>query len=85
MHGFSEDDFVRIPRPRSLIRLLLEVLHIRTKREMDRDRGQTITAVAAVLSSTERAGTVTSRRPGDEWQVSLGAATTADAATVERR
>jgi hypothetical protein len=81
----DEDDFVRIPRPRSLIKWLLAVLHLQTKRGIARDRGDTITAVAATLSRCGRAGTVVSHQGDDRWQVHLGPADTLGGSRIAER
>lgn len=67
-----DTDFFRIPRPRGILRWLLYLLHLRAERMKARDRGDTMTSVALVLSESGRPGTVISRQRGDEWSVTLG-------------
>ena len=75
MEPFGEDDVIRVPRPRSLVRMLFAVLHLQTQRGISRDRGDTITAVTDVLSTSGRTGTIISRDRDSEWQISLGPTT----------
>jgi hypothetical protein len=70
----TDADFIRIPRPRSIVRWLLYLLHLRTQRVTARDRGYTITSVTALLSESGRVGTVDSRQRDDRWSVTLGPA-----------
>ncbi|MEU4522948.1 hypothetical protein AB0F52_30090 [Amycolatopsis sp. NPDC024027] len=68
----SEIDVVRIPRPRSILRLLLGLVRLRSDRLKAGDRGATITEVAQVLSESGYGGRVTSHSPdGDRWSVTV--------------
>ncbi|MGW5721883.1 hypothetical protein ACWEVP_37315 [Amycolatopsis sp. NPDC003865] len=68
----SEIDVVRIPRPRSILRLLLGLVRLRSDRLKASDRGATITEVAQVLSESGYGGRVTSHSPdGDRWSVTV--------------
>src|SRR2546428_10715831 len=70
----TEADYIRIPRPRSILRWLLQLVSARMERLRARDRGDTITSVVAALSDSGRDGAVISRQAGDEWSVTLGPA-----------
>ncbi|WP_148311464.1 hypothetical protein [Amycolatopsis japonica] len=64
-----------IPRPRSVIRAMMDVFTLRTKRSMARDRHDALVDAAQVLSDSGRAAHVISRDPaGGEWAVTLGPA-----------
>ncbi|UKD50835.1 hypothetical protein L3Q65_00635 (plasmid) [Amycolatopsis sp. FU40] len=66
-------DFVRIPRPRSVLRVLADLVALRFRRSVARERGATIVDAARVLSASGRAGQVCSRDDaGGEWSVTLG-------------
>jgi hypothetical protein len=66
----SDDaDMIRIPRPRSLLRMLVDLLKIRSGRMQAGERGATITEVVRVLSESGRGGHVVS--DGDRWSVTL--------------
>lgn len=66
----SDDaDMIRIPRPRSLLRMLVDLLKMRSGRLQAGERGATITEVARVLSESGRSGHVVS--DGDRWSVTV--------------
>jgi hypothetical protein len=68
-----DTDFVRIPRPRSVLRVLADLALLRFRRSVARDRGATIVDAAQVLSASGRAGQVCSRdETGGEWSITLG-------------
>jgi hypothetical protein len=68
----SDIDVVRIPRPRSILRLLLVLVRLRSDRLKAGERGATITEVAQVLSESGYGGRVMSNSPdGDRWSVTV--------------
>lgn len=72
---FPDSDVITIPRPRSLLRLLANLLGLRTRRLTARDRDTTLVNAAQILSDSGRAAHVVSRDPaGGEWSVTLGPA-----------
>ncbi len=66
-----ETDYVRIPRPRSIARMLLDLMRLRADVAVRRMRGETIVAVTETLSASNRAGRVESRESGYEWSVTM--------------
>lgn len=80
-------DFVRILRPRSVLRMLLNLFRLRSERLKAFDRGDTIIEVAHVLSGSGHGGRVSSHGPdGDRWSVSVPTGSeTPPAATSEAR
>lgn len=73
---FPDSDVITIPRPRSLLRLLVNLASLRTRRLAARDRDATLVDAAQILSDSGRAAHVISRDPaGGEWSVTLGPAT----------
>lgn len=73
MEWDPDSDYVRIPRPRSVVKMLLDLARLRFRRTVSRDRGATIVDTAQVLSASGRAGQVTSRDDvGGEWSITLG-------------
>ncbi|MEV4049603.1 hypothetical protein AB0J55_00285 [Amycolatopsis sp. NPDC049688] len=84
---YLDADVVRIPRPRSLLRMLLNLFRLRSERLKASDRGDTIIEVAQVLSGSGHGGRVSSHGPdGDRWTVSVPTAPTASPApTAEAR
>ncbi|TDV45536.1 hypothetical protein [Actinophytocola oryzae] len=71
MEQYSEGDFIRVPRPRSLLSAVLMFVRARTTQRIARERGHTIAAVAEVLRDSGRNGTVVSRQKGDQWSVAF--------------
>ncbi|WP_410583846.1 hypothetical protein [Amycolatopsis sp. lyj-108] len=68
-------DCIMIPRPRSVIRAILDVVTLHTRRTMARDRHDALVDATQVLSDSGRAAHLISRDPvGDEWAVTLGPA-----------
>lgn len=64
-------DYVRVPRPRSIARLLLDLVRLRANTIAYQVRGETITAVTETLSSSGCAGRIVSRESGYEWSVTV--------------
>jgi len=78
----SDDaDMIRIPRPRSLLRMLVDLLKMRSGRLQAGERGATITEVARVLSESGRGGHVVS--DGERWSVTLDGPVAAPAPASE--
>jgi hypothetical protein len=83
-----DGDVVRILRPRSLSRMVLNLFRLRNERLKALDRGDTITEVAQVLSGSGRGGRVISHGPdGDRWSVTVptGPATMPGTTAAEAR
>lgn len=81
-------DVVRILRPRSLMRMLLNLFRLRSERLKASDRGDTIVELAQVLSGSGHGGRVSSHGPdGDRWTVTVptGPKTPSAATTAEAR
>lgn len=71
MEDLPEQNVIRIPRPRSILRQAFDVLQALLRRGVVCDRGNTITAVTEGLSDSGRSGTVISYEPGAQWSVTL--------------
>jgi hypothetical protein len=72
---FLDSDVITIPRPRSMLRLLINLVSLRSRRLAARDRDATLVDAAQILSDSGRAAHVISRDPaGGEWSVTLGPA-----------
>ncbi|GHG41181.1 MULTISPECIES: hypothetical protein [Amycolatopsis] len=69
----SDTDFIRIPRPRSVARVLLDVVRLRTARAMARERNDAINAVAQVMIRSGGNARVVSRDPAGDWSITVGA------------
>lgn len=69
----AEADFIRIPRPRSVVRMLLELCCLRLERLKVSVRSETITEVTRILSESGREGQIISHESADnQWSVTLG-------------
>ncbi|WP_410596145.1 hypothetical protein [Amycolatopsis sp. lyj-23] len=68
----SDTEFIRIPRPRSVARVLLDVVRLRTARAMARERNDTINTVAQVMTRSGRAARVVSHDPAGDWSITVG-------------
>ncbi|WP_409186641.1 hypothetical protein F9C11_21365 [Amycolatopsis sp. VS8301801F10] len=66
-----ETDYVRIPRPRSIARMLLDFLRVRADVAARAIRGETIVSVTETLSASGCSGRIASREPGGEWSVTV--------------
>lgn len=72
---FPDSDVITIPRPRSLLRMTVDLIIQRNRRLTSQDRNGTLVDAAQVLSDSGRAAQVISRDPvGGEWSVTFGPA-----------
>ncbi len=70
-----ETEMIMVPRPRTLLKLLMDVLVLRTRRLMAYDRGNTMAEVTLALRGTSLPGAVVSREPdGGMWSVTFSPA-----------
>lgn len=70
----EDDSFIRILRPRGILRLIVTWSSQREKRLRQRQRTTAIENVTAIMADTSMSGTVASREPGGaEWIVTFGA------------